>query len=144
MEAMAALSIATSVVQFVDFSTKLIKVAKLMYESGTDHTPYKLDADAFIRNLDNALHSMRSQYPGDRDFQDLVERCSKLGKDFKGLFLLPSTSTSKIKRSWRSIGAAGRHLWKRKDFEEKMTRLSQLEQLLRSLLRKIISVRMFC
>jgi hypothetical protein len=132
MEAMAALSIAALVVQFVDFSTKLVKVAKLAYEFGTDHTPDKLDADVFIINLDNALHFMRSQYPGDQDFQDLVERCNSLGKDIKGFFLLQSTSTSKIKRNWRSIGAAGRHLWKRKDFEEKMTRLSQLEQLLRS------------
>jgi hypothetical protein len=127
-----ALSIAAAAVQFVDFSTKLIKCAQTIYESGVDHTPDSLDAQAFIQNLNSALDVMRKQGPQEPVFQGLISRCSVQAKDIQKMIPPPGNiSTSKLGRGFQSFKMASRHLWYKKDFEDKIQRLSQLKQVLR-------------
>lgn len=129
MDPVTALSVAAATVQFVDFSTKLITAAKGIYDSGVDHTPDALDVEAYLKNIDNALHDMSNQNASDLDFQNLVSRCRELSGEIRDMFPSPqSPSTNKFSRFIKSIGAASRHLWHKKDFEDKLKRLSQLDQ----------------
>jgi hypothetical protein len=127
----AIVSFVSAGITFIDFSSKLIKLAKLMYDSGTDHTPDRLDANAYLRNLNNALQTMRYQVPIDRDVQDLIARCTQLAKEIQNMFPPPGTpATNSVKRIWKSTKAAYLSLWHKTDFEDKLKRVDQLTQML--------------
>ena len=127
---MESLSIATAVVQFIDFAGLLIKVGRLVWEG--QGVPDALDAHAYSQNVLDNVKRMRGYLTNDSDFQKLVDRCEVLAKDIALMFPKSLAKTqSKPKRVLKAGAATLRHVWHKSDFDEKLERLNILSGALR-------------
>lgn len=66
MEALAALSVASSVIQFVDFSSKLLSKSRKLYKSKNGVLSSTIDSERIITDLTSLLVSLRRKLPENR------------------------------------------------------------------------------
>lgn len=130
MEATVAVGIASSAVQFTDFSTRLIRLVRAIYKNGSDRIPEKLNAQALIQGANESVDEMAREYSthADAATTDLISRRRIVIADIEALFPTNNgVSTNKVSKGLWSSSKAMAFLWKKSDFDESMNRLNQLK-----------------
>ena len=144
MEALAALSLAGNVVQFVDFGQKLISRTKQIYASGTLTVHEELetlvnDLSKLCVDLVESRNKIGShgRSAEEHDVLPLAASCQELGVEFSTL--LQKLRVQSRSRKWATIQQALKSMWNDKAVQKYAKRLegyrSQISVHLLKLLR---------
>lgn len=110
MEALAAIGLASAIVQFVDFSSRLIAGAKEVYSSASGMTAASEDSDVMVNNLKDLTRRLKVQTTSetlsteDRNLISLQQGCEKLSCELQEL--LQTTKAKKRGSKLSSIRAS--------------------------------------
>jgi hypothetical protein len=151
MEGLTALGLASNIVQFIDFSSKIIKGAKEIYDSGTGTVPATEGLEDVAKEMQSL--SLRLDPPStghqnedERAFRRLAAECRILCTQL--LDLIDSVKPSDPKSKRQSIIAAIRGTWSEKERTELERRLdscrNQLELQLTFLMKYVLVCVMYC
>ncbi|RHZ55337.1 hypothetical protein CDV55_100143 [Aspergillus turcosus] len=127
MEALAAISLVGNIVQFVDFSSKLISTAAQLYHSREDALTENINIEAVTNDLVLLNNKLEASAPVD-DIQlvRLSESCKNVAYD-----LLAVLDKVKVKVNPRYIGSirkAFRSVWSREDIEKLQQQLAMFRE----------------
>lgn len=131
MDPLTAASLAANVVQFIDFTSKLISQGYEIYKSATGATQENTDIEQLTTNLQAHLKELRS--PGqitvqtyeEQSIEAIASRCDGMGQVIlQDLAKLKVDGKTKYKRL-SSISKALQGLWGRKELQDKVKRLEQ-------------------
>ena len=124
MEPLSALSIATAVVQFLDFAANIVSGTREIYKNSPDHAQRNVDLKTVTKSLvtlnndirDSLSHTDKRQLSA-RDWQieELAQRCKELGER-----LLAALQRLEIKRKhtlWSSFRLALKTIWSESEIE---------------------------
>lgn len=128
MDPLSALSVAASVVQFVEFSGKVVGSAFELYSSVSGDLPKNLEIGKITSNLQvlvRELRSSRSQV-GDATLNDLAGRALLLAEELTKMLDTLKVHHSGGFRSWAVLRAALRNVVKSSKVESLQTRLDRL------------------
>ena len=136
MDPLSALSLATSVIQFVDFATKLISKGKELYRSTdgvlADHAE-KAAISSKLSTLSNGLISSldgisatQGLSAAQEGLRDIAKESSVVAEDF--LVTLDELKVVTPGRKWTSFRQALKTVWNKDKLEERMTTLDRLGQ----------------
>ena len=75
MEALTALSVASSVIQFVDFGSKLLTRSRQLYKAPGGTLSEYVDVETLTSDLQTLLISLRRQLPENRSLKTPEDRC---------------------------------------------------------------------
>lgn len=120
MDPLSALGVASNVVQFVDFASKLVSETARIYrgrarrdaEDGRSELERVTnDLEGFNKDLASSLQSHRNQWRVSQEDKEIIRICADCGKiSSKLLAALSSLNPSKA-TVWRSFAAALRSIW---------------------------------
>lgn len=152
MAELAALGLASNIVQFVDFGIKLFSEARDIYESAQDGREEDLELETVtvdLKGFARSLHTRGKPSPGNSRpkklsadelaLQKLAISCEKLANE-----LLKLLDDLKVKgqqnRKWKSFKAALRHVRK----EDKINKLEErLEKFQRQITTHLVGILRF-
>jgi hypothetical protein len=133
-ETLAAIALAGNIVQFLDFSVKLLKQSHEIYTSARGASDDLVNAEISIEDLVQATQRLQtSLHPpetskvltaADASLDRLRERCFDTGQDF--LDLLDKLTIKGHRTRWKSIKLALAKEWKDGTFKELERRLAGL------------------
>ena len=130
MEALAAISLAGNIIQFVDFGQRLVSKARDFYGSTTSsltiHEEIEnltSDLSRFCGNLSASNGNLPSACvsQAERDLLDLVAPCQTLASEFSTLLHKLKAQTRNSK--WTSLRQALKSLWNERTVNEYVRRL---------------------
>lgn len=137
MDPMTAVALASSIVQFVDFSSKLVSKGHHIYTSANGALSENLDLEAVTVDLSHLTARLKG-YEGctcpTKDQQDLLNLASSC--DFLADQLMERLEKLKVDkdakhRKWKSFRQALKAVWSKKELDDMATSLasfrSQLE-----------------
>lgn len=142
MDPLTAIGLASSIVQFVDFATKLIHGAKEIYVSATGSTEENDSLENVVsemQRLAQKFHHPQTarQTEDERALSRLAAECKILSDQILGL--LTSIRPKHVKSKREAVWAALKNKWNERDKQELEKRLkncrSQLELQLNFLMR---------
>jgi hypothetical protein len=148
MEALAALSLAGNIIQFVDFSSKILSATYELYTSTTRSLTVNDELELVTLDLKALLGRLRQNPKGQQRSNDgftrLCEEAAKVAQ-----LLLDRLESLKVQckhQKWRSLEKALKNAWSKQEIDGLRSRLSQLQQALdthvlvslRNVLQKII------
>ena len=134
MDPLTALSLASSVIQFVDFGSTLITNVYHIYTSANGALAENLDLEATTYDLSQLTTRLNpSQHEtftcntkDQQDLEDLVSGCAILASQLlKALQKLKVDKDAKD-RKWKSFRQALKAVWSKKDLDEMAARLAGL------------------
>jgi hypothetical protein len=119
MDPLSALSVASSVVQFVDYTSKLISGA------------HQLGTKSLIQTSDDFKHSLakgktRGLSSNERDLQSLCEECQQVADDL--LAVLKRLKAQENKGKWSNILQAIKSIWSQEQIDSLQKRLDGFRQ----------------
>jgi hypothetical protein len=129
-EAVAALSVAANVIQFVDFGGRVISTAWAVHQRGSDGFGEAMDLERTAKDLTLVLAGLRvplevqedgSKTESQQSVEELVDQCSKLAGDM--LASLSKIGLSDKLRKRDALRAAFRMAWKEDEIKHQQTRL---------------------
>ncbi|KAL4910870.1 hypothetical protein BDW74DRAFT_172330 [Aspergillus multicolor] len=134
MEPLSALSIATAVIQIVEFATKLVSKSKELYtsESGVlaDHAE-KAAISSRLNSLSkglllsvNGIPTSQKLSPAQEGLRQVAEETQVLAEDF--LATLDRLKVDPTKRKWTSFRQALKSVWTKEQLEGRMVILDRL------------------
>ncbi|KAL9607205.1 MAG: hypothetical protein Q9167_007857 [Letrouitia subvulpina] len=124
MDPFAAIGLASSIVQFLDFSSKLITGTFELYRSANGATSINNTLEAISRDLVQLCTVLTPDSPGvntniktksEASLLPLLDSCRNLGKEF--LITLDDLKVQGHWRRWQSIRQALRSIWKADDIQ---------------------------
>jgi molecular chaperone GrpE (heat shock protein) len=130
METLATIGLVGNIVQFVDFSGKLISKSSQLYRSGKGALAENVDTETAAKDLvllNNKLKDAAT-ITGDRALESLCESCNAVADE-----LLAALDKVKVKgkqQKWKSIRKALRNVWSKEEIEELERRLAKFRELL--------------
>jgi hypothetical protein len=141
MDPLSALSVATNVIQFVDFGCKLVSQTRQIYKSvdGTlsDRVVVEVlavDLESLSLNLQNSLRENQpvnaegqqevSEY--DKALDDLCRRCHGIAKDLIAKLNKLKVQGSTRHRNWESFKKVLRATWGKEELDSLATQLNEL------------------
>lgn len=137
MDPFSALSIATSVVQFVDFGVKLISKSKELYRSTdgvlADHAEQAAVATR-LRELARLLTpplpntSLDKLSLAEKALFEITKECQDLADEF--IDALDELRASERRQKWKSFRQALKSVWKSAGIERRLVSLDRLRQLI--------------
>jgi hypothetical protein len=123
MDPITAIGMVGNIVQFVDFSCKVVSKSTELYRSGTgvlvENAHIKTVA-ADLSKLNTRL--MQSNTVGDKYFQALCEACSDVADQL--LAALSKVEVSGEGRKWQSVRKALRSIWSKEEIQQLVQRLA--------------------
>ncbi|PLN76738.1 hypothetical protein BDW42DRAFT_198819 [Aspergillus taichungensis] len=132
-----ALSVATSVIQFVDFGAKLISKGREIYKSAdgvlADHAEQAAVASKLARLMRglsisaDASTSIAKPAPEDRALSEVAWDCLQVADDFSAA--IHQLAVTGNRRKWKSFRQALKSVWKKEELEQQTARLDRLRQL---------------
>ncbi|MCJ1384760.1 hypothetical protein MMC17_007878 [Xylographa soralifera] len=136
MEALAAVGLASSVIQFVDFTSQLLSKGQEFYRSvdGTlvENVEFVAIAEHF-RSLKEdltestvALADARQPSPAEEDLQRVAARCEQVALTF--LTLLNGLKITGHPQKWKSFRQALKTMWSKDEIEEMLQKLRLLRE----------------
>jgi hypothetical protein len=147
MDPLSALSLASCIVQFVDFSSKLISKGHLIYSSANGALIENLDLEVVTCDLSQLTTRLGLHEKAicctkeDQNLEDLASRCSALAKELLDKLDRLKVDDDVKNRRWKSFRQALKTVWSKKDLDEIAARLagfrSQLELYILVSLRKV-------
>lgn len=128
MDPVSALSLAANVVQFVDFTWKLLSATRSIYHSPSGSTAehedlYHLSSDLIA--IDNDLTALAAPGAIPESLRLLSGRCKEIAAELLGI--LENLQTSNPHRKWKSFVQALRSVYKKGDIENLARRLERLQ-----------------
>lgn len=137
LDPQTALSVATSVLQFVDFGTKLISKGREIYKSAdgvlADHAEQAAVASKLAdltRGLSKSADSFNTLVnpaPEDTALAKVALDCLEVAEDFSAA--IDQLAVTGDRRKWKSFRQALKSIWKKEDLEKKMAKMDGLRQL---------------
>ena len=127
LDPIAALGLAANIVQFVDFSWKLINDAKDLYESNNGASA---DNDVLqsvtndIMLLDNKLTAPTAPGAIPDSIRTLASQCKDVAREL--LRVLDKLKVDGPHKKWKSFVQALRSVWKKKQIQSLVERLERL------------------
>jgi hypothetical protein len=128
LDPMSALSVATSAVQFVDFSINMVSKGKELYKSGALEENLQLSQYARIllgceEEVRNALHVLAFHPPlvisdSQADLLELRENCLKGGRRLADRLTNLEVKQGEKHRRWKSIREALKSEWGKKEVND--------------------------
>jgi hypothetical protein len=136
LDPITALSVASSVVQFVDFSTKLISKGKEYYRSAdgvlTDHAEQAAVSSRLSELSRRLLNSIpvsatgKKPSPSEEALWEAALECMKFANEFIGA--IDELTVTGNHRKWKSFRQALKSVWKKEGIEERLVKLDRLRQ----------------
>jgi hypothetical protein len=131
MEPFSALAIATSVVQFVDFSSKIVSGSRELYKSSTGLTNDNTD----LNKITTTLHEMSSSIthpidtgPSSQHMEQLKELCQGINHIAQELIATLEDIKLNNKTPWTSCLHALRSVWNEHKINKIQERLNDFRQ----------------
>jgi vacuolar-type H+-ATPase subunit I/STV1 len=133
MDPLTALSVAGTVVQFVDFSIKILSTTRKLYHSVSGNLPAYEELEYITTDISRL--AARLQKPLDQDggaqacspeLQELCSKCSDAALEL--LHHLDQLKVDKKKMAWQSFRVALQASWTKEDLNELVTRLNACKQ----------------
>lgn len=149
MDPLSALSVASSVVQFVDFANKLVSGSYEIYQSATGEAERSYELRTITNRLvrlNKTLEKSLSDPPGqqllpsEKDLLPLCRKCTEVAK--KLLDALNKLTVQSRVRVWSSFCQALRMVWSQGDIDELQKRLDAFKQQVS--MHLLVSLRYFC
>lgn len=133
MAALEVLSLAATVVQFVDFASKLVSKGYHLYRSADGALPHNLEMEAVAKDLSHLTVRLRSRgslgnpsalTEDERALEALAEKCDEIATT-----LLSRLQNLKVKkedkyRGWKSVRQALKSVWNKEELDDLAQRLS--------------------
>ena len=127
LDPVAALGLAGNIVQFVDFSCKILRDTKSLYESSTGVSADNNLLEAISRdlmNLNNALTAPSAIGAIPESTRNLASRCKDIAAEL--LSTLERLKVSGSHRKWKSLVQALRSVWNKDQIESLVRRMESL------------------
>ena len=133
MDPLTALSAAGTVVQFVDFSIKILSSTRKIYHSVSGNLPaheeleyVTTDISRLAARLKKPCDQEEGIEPTSPELQEICKKCDEVAQDL--LQRLKHLKTDKKKNALQSLRGALLASWARKDLNELVTRLNTYKQ----------------
>jgi hypothetical protein len=136
MEPLSALSIATAVIQFLDFTGKIVSGTWQIYRG---QPPKKTEANSDVASITESLHGVTKSLQASKNksrlqpwssqdaaISKLAESCTEVGEQL--LTLLNRLRAQSNHRVWPSFRTALRTVWSEKDIERLCQTLENYRQ----------------
>lgn len=127
MDPVAALGLAGNIVQFVDFSCKVLQDTKNLYGSSTGASAENDVIETIcndLNNLNNALTAPSEPGAIPDSIWSLAGNCKGVAAEL--LQLLDKIKVHGANRKWKSFIQALRSVWKKEQIEELVRRMERL------------------
>ena len=133
MDPLTAFGLASNIVQFVDFSLKVISGAEDLYHNASGATAAHLEAKEVahqIRRLSSlAAPPITPLAKPDSDLIPLSNDCGKIANELISLIDSVQVTETGPRRIWQSVYKAGQRQWKQKEIESLQNRLDRVGNL---------------
>jgi hypothetical protein len=138
MDPLSALSVAGTVVQFVDFSIKILSTTHKLYNSASGNLPAHEELEYVTTDISRFATKLRqplrghgvpasSSQPG-ADLEDICTKCDEVAQDL--LTRLNGLKIQKKNGVWQSFRYALMATWAREDLDDLVRRLNAFKALL--------------
>jgi hypothetical protein len=133
MAALEALSLAATVVQFVDFASKLVSKGYHVYRSTDGALPHNLEIEAVAKDLSRLTVRLQSRgslgnpsalTADERALEELAEKCNEIATTLLGRLDKLKVKREERHRGWKSIRQALKSVWDKKELDDLAERLS--------------------
>ena len=130
MEPFSAISLASAIIQFVDFGSRILSSGYETYLSTNGATEDNVDLESLTRSLykfqDQLSAPSKQPMHNDRELQKLARRCSFLAGDL--LVLLDSFKVKEygLIRTWDALRQSCRLVWKKDEISRKEKMLNSI------------------
>ena len=127
MDPVAALGLAGNIVQFVDFSCKVLQDTKGLYKSTTGASAENDVLEVICRDLidlDNALTAPSAPGAIPDSMRSLASMCKEVAAELLGIF--DKIRVREPRQKWKSFVQALRTVWKKERIEELLKRMESL------------------
>lgn len=124
LETLAAIGLVGNIVQFVDFSSKILSKTRQVYQSADGALSENIDTEHVTKHLaelSTALQASASSSQGDPALEKLCESCNNVAK--KLLKALEKLKVDGRNGKWRSVRKALRSVWSKKEIDGIQKRL---------------------
>jgi hypothetical protein len=142
LDPLTALSLAASIVQFVDVGSRLVETGYSMYKSADGATDDHIHLEQITADLLSVAKTVEQRLPGfqqsgqgrlsrgDRDLQNLGQKCQKLGAQLlKKLDDLRVEENFKgLARGWAALRKTFKRIWSEEDIKNLEGKLSDYRQ----------------
>ena len=127
MEAVATLSLAANIVQFIDFGTRTLRKGKEIYASSEGASSDNLAIEAVVRHLKDTLSQIQSFSPAvTTNAQRLQNQSTTLIDEI--LRALEELKLKGVPSQWKSIRKALKRVRSKKKLEELLKRLESMRE----------------
>ena len=130
LEPLSAIALASSIIQFVDFGSKILASGYETYHSTHGATEDNVDLESLTQSL-YKFQDQLSTHPkqlthNDRELQKLAQNCSYLAGDL--LLLLDSFKVKEhgLIRTWDALRQSCRLVWKKDEIAKKEKMLNSI------------------
>lgn len=132
MDPLTALSLAGTIIQFVDFGSRILKGSHQFYESASGALPANEELELRTRDLSDLvlklqrpLHADDGSTPSDhaalKSLQTLCNTCSQVAKEL--LARLEGLKVEGKHKAWKSFGHAIKAAWSQREVDNLSSRL---------------------
>jgi chromosome segregation ATPase len=130
LDPLSALSLAGTIVQFVDFTSKLVSNGCHIYGSANDASAENLELEAITKDLSqlNIRLKQRDRLGGltqdEQSLEDLSNQCTQIADNLTVRLEKLKVEKDAKHRRWKSFRQALKSVWNEKDLNELAARLS--------------------
>lgn len=146
-EGLLALSVGANVVQFIDFSTKILSASHHLYDSGSNATRKNQELDCVTHDLQKVTSDLHSTFQksearqslsaNDLLLQQLTVQCEAVCSELSEA--LERLKSQGKRPGWKSFRTALKSIWSEKKIEDLRERIELFRQEL--ILRILFSLR---
>ena len=124
MDPISALSVASNVVQFVEFGISLFTGAQTIYQSASAMGEENRILYCITADLQRLSDSIIISNDANKDLEDLAEECKRMCGEFLQQHKKLSVQGTKIK--WKSFKAVLREAWSRDKVDKTFKKLGEM------------------
>jgi len=148
MDPFSALGLAGNIVQFVDFSSKLISAGVEIYKSTDGISQRNMELIEVFEDLNSITEALnegstnknkRGYSKDEIALMDIALKCKVLAD--KLLETLRSLAVKRPGKKWQTVRQALRSMWKEKDIQDMQTRLNDLRS---QLTLRLVAILRYC
>jgi hypothetical protein len=131
LDPMSALSLAGNIVQFVDFSCKIVSKGRRIYLSANGTLPKNLELEVVTDDLAHLALQLRNDGAkaaelshDEKSLYAISEECSKIAEELLGRLEKLKVKSDAKQRGWKSLRQALKSVWSKEELDELSERLS--------------------
>jgi hypothetical protein len=117
MDPVSAVSLAATILTFVDFSSNLVKGCYQVYRSSTNTTTDDARLSTILADLQNVTNSLQHDVAGNsphlEDLRQLATGCAEVSQELSSM--LEKLRRKEGNKLWRSVEATWKHMRKEKE-----------------------------